>query len=348
MDLLISHFSASTCLGDGGDINGAAFRCGYDGFTQVEYKFSDTQEQANCAPAINLEGLTGFNRFLAMLERTYQQLTDVANIELSTTPIFLCAASDARPDVDDARYRAEQLFMHLNERFKRSPHPMDRIVLQDRVATARALEMADQFLSDQTSHIVLMSVDSLMTPAALRAFEGDVGFGNGRILRSGEAHGFVPGEAAAACVVQRASTQAEGCRIDGISWAQESVLYSSSEPFRGQGIGDAVRAIQTMTNSHASTFDFLISSVSGESYYFEEVVMAQKRLKPPYPNEQPLWHPADQVGETGASAGLLALLQAYYGMKQGYAPGHSALMLLSNDDAHRVAMKIQYQGVARG
>ncbi|UTV99851.1 hypothetical protein KDW99_01495 [Marinomonas rhizomae] len=44
----------------------------------------------------------------------------MANIELSTTPIFLCAASDARPDVDDARYCAEQLFMHLNERFKRS------------------------------------------------------------------------------------------------------------------------------------------------------------------------------------------------------------------------------------
>lgn len=167
-------------------------------------------------------------------------------------------------------------------------------------------------------------------------------------LRIGEVHGFILGEAAVAAIVQRTNSRAEGCRIDGISWAQESVLYSSSEPFRGKGIGDAVKAIQTMTNSHASTFDFLISSVSGESYYFEEVVMAQKRLKPPYPNEQPLWHPADQVGETGASAGLLALLQAYYGMKQGYAPGHSALMLLSNDDAHRVAMKIQYQGVARG
>lgn len=351
MDLLISHFAASTCLGDGGEINGAAFRCGYDGFTQVDYKFSDTQEQANCAPAMNLEEKSGLNRLSSLLNRVYGELvacSDHKAIDVSSSPIFLCAGSEARPDIDDAHYRAEQLFLLLNEAFSRQPNSMDRIILQDRVSVASALELADQSLSEDIPHIILISVDSMMTPSALRAYQGDVGFGNGRILRTGEAHGYIPGEAAVAAIAQRASSRAEGCRIEGISWAQESVLYSSDEPFKGKGISEAVTALQSATNSHSSTFDFLVSSVSGESYFFEEVVMAQKRLKAPHPNQQPLWHPADQVGETGASVGLLALLQAYYGMKSGYAPGPCALVLLSNDDAHRVAMKIQYQGVAHG
>ena len=67
---------------------------------------------------------------------------------------------------------------------------------------------------------------------------------------------------------------------------------------------------------------YRLSDVAGESYAFEEVVLAQVRnMRQPRLEEQPVWHAADCVGDTGAAAGLIQFAWAEQAYRRGYAPG---------------------------
>jgi len=344
MSVLITDFAASSCLGDGYEINGAALRCGYDGFLRSNTYFSDKREEVILAQVSGLDGITGVTRLQKMAERVVTEIVDKLEGSLSNTPIFLCLPSADRPDVSDPQYQSEELYRRLNKTFDRQPHSLDRLIMQDRVGFAAAIDLANEFFEQGQTEVLIVSVDSMATSSAIRTYEGQLGQGNGRILRNGNSAGFIPGEAATACVVKPFVKNKKGCLVPSVAWGYEPVLISSSQPLRGEGVSQAVKKLQEQTNTTADSFSFITSSVSGEVYFFDEAVIAQRRLEGRGPDDQPLWHPADQIGEVGSVAGSFMVIQAYYAMPKGYAPGYTALALLSNDNHHRAAMYLKFQG----
>ena len=62
------------------------------------------------------------------------------------------------------------------------------------------------------------------------------------------------------------------------------------------------------------------------SYAFEELVLAQMRNMRQTRPEQPVWHAADCIGDTGAAAGLIQFAWAEQAFRRGYAPGELAAL----------------------
>ena len=71
---------------------------------------------------------------------------------------------------------------------------------------------------------------------------------------------------------------------------------------------------------------FRLSDVAGESYAFEELVLAQVRNMRKTRPEQPVWHAADCIGDTGATAGLIQFAWAEQAFHRGYASGELAAL----------------------
>jgi 3-oxoacyl-[acyl-carrier-protein] synthase-1 len=70
---------------------------------------------------------------------------------------------------------------------------------------------------------------------------------------------------------------------------------------------------------------FRFSDVAGESYAFEEVVVAQARNLRTSRECQDLLHPAGSIGDCGAASGLIQLAWAEQAFARGYACGPVAL-----------------------
>ena len=62
--------------------------------------------------------------------------------------------------------------------------------------------------------------------------------------------------------------------------------------------------------------------MTGELYGFKELPLVEARLmRVVRKQEQPLWHWAEAIGDTGAAAGVAQLVAADEAFRKGYAPG---------------------------
>jgi len=76
--------------------------------------------------------------------------------------------------------------------------------------------------------------------------------------------------------------------------------------------------------------DLRLSDMTGESYGFREHMLARGRLLRVVPaKDQPLWHAADSIGDTGAAVGVVQLVQATAAWRKEYAPGARAACFTS-------------------
>jgi 3-oxoacyl-[acyl-carrier-protein] synthase-1 len=73
-----------------------------------------------------------------------------------------------------------------------------------------------------------------------------------------------------------------------------------------------------------------VSDVTGEQYGFKEIPLMEARLfRTVRKEDQPLWHWAEAIGDTGAIAGIAQLILADQALRKGYAPASTAICLTS-------------------
>jgi 3-oxoacyl-[acyl-carrier-protein] synthase-1 len=206
---------------------------------------------------------------------------------------------------------------------------------------ASAVDQARKLLYESGHPWVLAAAsDSLLVAETLEAFESE-----DRLLTSENSNGFIPGEAAAAILLGR-TDHAGDTRCVGVGFGMEAATITSDNPLRADGMVGAIRAALKDAACEFSDLSFRIADLSGEHYPFKEASLAQSRLMRNSGGEFPLWHPADCIGEVGASFGPIAMGLVATAFARGYSPGPTALIHLAEDAGTRAAMIIKSPEIA--
>ncbi|ESW80700.1 hypothetical protein NKL07_18125 [Mesorhizobium sp. C280B] len=185
-----------------------------------------------------------------------------------------------------------------------------------------AIEQARKLLNERNAEACLiMAIDSLIDARSLSWLDSRM-----RLKTSQVTDGLIPGEAACILVVSKRPILEGALRLRGLGLAIETATAGNEEPFRADGLSAALKAALREAGVHLHEVAFRISDVGGESYAFEELVLAQMRNMRKTRPEQPLWHAADCMGDCGSAAGLIQFAWAEQAFRRAYAPGDLAAL----------------------
>lgn len=322
----------------------AAIRCAIDNFQET--RFMDTGGEWIIGSSVSLEQpWRGVTKLVKMLTSVVKEcIAGAPNLDLNQVPILLCLSEENCPgrfdDLNKLVYVETQ--KELGDRF----HEKSAIIDQGRVSVAVALKHARQLIYEQKlPGVIIAGVDSLLVSSSLRSFEE-----RERLLTKENSNGFIPGEAAAAVLVQAPANSADPqlfCM--GIGYGTEkSTVDAEDIPLRADGMAQAIRSALSEAGCDMGATDFRITDVSGEQYAFKETALALLRVLRQRKVFYDLWHPADCIGEVGAAIGPVMLGVLLAAMRKGYSPGNNVLAHLGNDEGKRAAMLLTYQSVGGG
>lgn len=263
-------------------------------------------------------------------------LEDIPRGNWAEIPLLLCVAERERPGrlpgLEDALLAEIQ--RDLGTTFAKPPI----VIPQGRVGVATALTHAkDLCLGGTTSKALIVSTDTLLTWTTLSAYERE-----SRLLRAGNSNGFMPGEGAAGLLVGNRLDAQNSLWLCGLGTAIETSTINSDEPLRALGLTAAITQSLDEAGYRLHELDFRITDLSGEQYYFREAALAVSRLMRVRREEFDIWHPAECIGETGAVAGVAALVVAEAACRKAYAPGPRILCHAANDTGERMAAVLCY------
>jgi 3-oxoacyl-[acyl-carrier-protein] synthase-1 len=282
------------------------------------------------------EDLRGRPKLVLMAVEVIREcLRNVAEDEWARIPLLLCVAEHLRPGRTDGL--DDRLFSEIQDAMRVSFSADSLIVPGGRVGIAVAALQARRLIAERrASRVLVAAVDSLITWPTLSAYEQQE-----RLLTGETMNGFIPGEGAGAVLLGDATGE-EQFVCTGIGTAMEPSTLESGEPLRGIGLSKAIRSALVEAGREMHDLSFRIADLSGEQYYFKEAALALARTLRKPKESFDLWHPAECIGETGATAGLAMLAVAEAACRKGYAPGSRILMHLAADDGQRAALTLEF------
>ncbi len=317
----------------------AAMRANVAGFAELPYLDNDGRPIIGAAVRELDPDLKRGPRLLAMLALA---LTDCLGKRPGQTwdriPLLLGLSEPGRPGgVAEAD---APLLKQLQDSLKTRFHPtLSRTIRQGHVAGFEGLRLARDLLRGGTVGACLVAgVDSYVNARSLLWLDKEI-----RLKTEENSNGVIPGEAAAVVLVQHAAPPASAVSVEvlGLGFAKEKATVLADEPLIGLGLTAAVRAALAEAKVALHELDFRLSDVTGESYGFKEQVLMIARLMRASRETFPLWHCGDSIGDTGAAAGVCALVRAFEAFAKGYAPGERALGCCSSVPGERAAVVLQ-------
>jgi 3-oxoacyl-[acyl-carrier-protein] synthase-1 len=191
------------------------------------------------------------------------------------------------------------------------------------------------FASGRAQAALIGGVDCWIDADTIDWLEGEE-----RLFTPSNPHGFIPGEAAAFCLVTAPPADAAHARgavpINGIATATEDVPRGGEQPNLGHGlttaIGDALRRLPPTQRVTDILCDF-----NGEMERADEYSFVCVRLGERFVDATMTRTPADCWGDVGAATGPLLLALAYEGTRQNWLNGEHILVWCSADTRHRAA-----------
>ena len=266
-------------------------------------------------------------------------LADIPREEWSDIPLLLCVAERERPGRTPGL--DAELFGEIQRALGTQFAAQSLIIPHGRIAASIAMRHARLLLADSRVRCaVIAATDSLLTAATLGTYDSER-----RLLTRTNSNGFIPGEGAGALLIGPAGSSPE-LVCTGLGFGTEPAHVSSEEPLRGDGLSRAIKDALTEAGCALQDLSFRVTDISGEQYYFKEAALALARLLRVRMEEFDLWHPADCVGELGATAGAALLIVAHAACRKGHAPGPRVLCHAANDAGQRAAAIFEF-GVAR-
>ena len=319
----------------------AALRARIDAFEELPYFDRDNEPIIGAfIEDIPLE-VRGRNRLAALLALAVETLPpETHSLPWPQIPVFFCTREDMRPGP-----RRNGVMSNL-KLANDAPFPQGRAahLPLGPIGGFQAMQQAQALLArNEAPACLIVAADSLIDARALHWLET-----NTRLKTKTQSDGVIPGEAASITLVSSRPMMPTGVRIDGLGFATEKATLDNDEPMMGFGLADALKAALAQAKIAMHDVDFRISDVAGESFFFEEVVLAQTRTMRKVRPSQPLWHAADCIGDTGAVAGPIQFAWAEQGYARGYAPGATSVLLGSSSFGPRAAAIIRDQNEGQG
>jgi 3-oxoacyl-[acyl-carrier-protein] synthase-1 len=310
-------------------------RAGISQFTELPYLDNDGQPIVGAAvPGLDPD----LKREARLVELLTGALKDCLKGQPATAwervPLLVGLAEPGRPGggADLAGSIVERVQGSLTVRF----HPkLSRALPQGHTAGFAGLRLARVLLQDpEVPACLVCGVDSCVNAATLLWLDRHF-----RLKTQANLHGLIPGEAAAAVLLQRKPSAGDAtAEVVGLGFGKEKAHVLSEEPLLGLGLTEAARAALTEAKLGFHEMDWRISDVTGEQYGFKEIPLVEGRLLRVVRKEaQPLWHCTDSIGDSGAAAGVAQLVMADCAFHKGYAPGERAICLTSSVPGERAA-----------
>lgn len=341
LPLYVTAAGAVTSVGLSLAASTAAIRAAVDNFHETRFTDQDHNPLLGAAVALELPGdadgsrTGGAERFGTMLAMAIEECIVNSGLPLplpAGVPLLLLA-DDTRPGpLKDtahaayarcARFFAEPQALHM------------QAFTSGESACIAALSAAREFVANGASAVLIAAVDSWLNVMDVRN-----GVRQDRFLAESQAAGFVPGEAAAAILLQaQAPAAAPALQLRGLGLAEEAASFFSEEPCHGKGLASAMRLALAEAGLQAHEMDSRLCDAAGEDYFFEESAYAWGRvLRDDLPAAYEYLQPATRVGHVGAAFGPLLVGYLWQLSKVGRLRGPNALVHLSSTQSLRGAL----------
>ncbi|HDH04681.1 MAG TPA: beta-ketoacyl synthase [Nitrospirae bacterium] len=335
----IVGLGALTSVGLSAPATSAAVRAGISGFADHPYMINQEGDPYVVAmvPGLN-EDSTGAQRYVDLafpaIEETVSSLNELS-VKTGQIPVII-GLPESRPGLPD------DLSSKLSERVKdvrKYPSFIKdvRTELKGHSAGLMALERGSQVVSDGTTEFCLVGgVDSYIDPDTLDWIED-----NDQLHKPSNAWGFIPGEAAAFCLICSKYTANKyklpvKAQLVAISTAIEKNRIKTETVCIGQGLTEAVRnTIQRLPDE--LRINYTICDQNGEAYRADEFGFMLCRLSEHFIDPSDYMAPADCWGDVGAASGPLFINLITAAAEKGYAKGPHTLLWTSSEGGERTA-----------
>ena len=317
----------------------AAIRAGIPGFGDTAFIFDGDWIQGASVP---LERpWRGRERLLRMAESSLRDC--LGDLPTDHMALIVVLAEEGRAGrlagLDDSFPR------DLEARYGRKFGAGVMSIRGGRVGGVTAIEKAASLLEGRGAarQCLIVGVDGFLHAPTLRALHAER-----RLLTVSNSDGFIPGEAAAALLLEPYSSGfSHGAVIHGWGFAQEPAPIRSEDPLKAAGLTQAIKETLRRSGLGYEAIDYRICDANGEQYIFKEAALALTRTLRIRKPEFDIWHPADCIGEVGAATVPCCLAVAWMAALKGYAPGPGVLAHFGNDDGARGALAIRTAPLGR-
>jgi 3-oxoacyl-[acyl-carrier-protein] synthase I len=216
-----------------------------------------------------------------------------------------------------------------------------RTVSKGHSAGLIALETGNKLVLQRASEFcVIGGVDSYLDPDTLDWIED-----NEQLHKPSNAWGFIPGEAAAFCLLCSRNTANKynlpiRAHLVAISTALEKNKIKTETVCIGEGLTQAVRnTLQTLPKEFRA--DFTICDQNGEAYRADELGFMLARMSECFVDPSDFLAPADCWGDVGAASGLLYINLIACAAEKGYSKGPHTLVWTSSEGGERAAAMLR-------
>lgn len=334
--LRVSASGICCAVGYTAEASACALRAGLDHFQESTFVAEDgSPVRIARLPEADIWGAPRLARWAARAIEAC--VASIAATERHSIPILLLTASLSRPMSEErAQFETARA---AQAALDRTFPPHSRIIPGDRAALGTGLALARQLLDqEQLPGVLVVGLDSYLNAASINHYLSEE-----RLLVPGNRDGFIPGEAAAAVLLERSRPDTSGLHVIGIGQGQESGRPDGSVPSRAQGLSHAIRAAVADAGADAADLDFRLSDQNGEGFFAREAANALTRVAVPGGHKLPTLTTADCTGEIGAATGPLMLAWLHRLLAHANAPGRCGLIHLASDEGARCALIVRHQ-----
>lgn len=256
----------------------------------------------------------------------------------SKIPVLVGLAEEGRPEGGAAL--ADTIVAGVQAKLGLRFHPtLWRAIPKGHTAGFEALRIVRElFQNPDIPACFVCGVDSYINASSLLWLDQ-----NWRLKTPANQHGLIPGEAAAAVLLQRAPADGAVVEVVGLGFGKEQAHVLSEEPLLGLGLTEAA---QCAGGGEARLPRNGLADFRRDRRAIRIQKTASSRRQAcacgAEGNSTPLaLH--DSIGDTGAAAGVAQLVVANHAFRKRHAPGDKAICLSSSVPGDRAAAVVRWE-----
>jgi len=335
----ITGIGATTSVGLDAVSTAAAVRAGISGFQEHPYMINQEGEPYLLAMVPSIEpDISGEQRYIELVTPSIKEalipLQKISEDQFEITVIL--GLPEKRPGIPDslAEKVATSIKSITTEHYKIKDV---KTAYKGHAAGLMALESAIQLLATGECEFCLVGgVDSYIDPDTLDWIED-----NEQLHIPSNAWGFMPGEAAAFCLICSAKTANRyklqiKAQVLAVATAHEENCIKTETVCIGEGLTSAVREVFQVLPEGVK-INQTYCDQNGEAYRADEFGFMLARLSEYFVDPSDYVAPADCWGDVGAASGVLFMHLVCVAAEKGYSNGRVSLLWTSSEDGERSA-----------
>jgi 3-oxoacyl-[acyl-carrier-protein] synthase-1 len=333
---------AVTPVGLNAAATAAAVRAGIAGFSEHPYMI-DREGDPYVLAMAPLPEIMGAERCIRLavpaIQETLAPLKDGVGLHLGDVPVII-GLPEQRPGWPQ---ELEKRFLETVEELSCGQCALEKPVFlaKGHAAGLLALEAAvSELIKGRSAFCLAGGVDSYIDPDTLDWLEE-----HEQIHMPVNAWGFIPGEAAAFCLLCHETTAEKydlpvKARLLAVSTAMEENRIKTETVCIGKGLTQAVRNCLAALPTGCRV-DHTVCDQNGEAYRADEHGFMLARLSEYFTDPADYMAPADCWGDVGAASGSLFVNLTVAAAEKGYAQGAHTLLWAGSEGGQRAAALLQ-------